>query len=165
MATLIKDAAREAADQVLSDHWTPNVFPVDPALIAINMGLKVFKAHLEEGTSGMILKRANMPAEIYFSATEAPQRQNFTCAHELGHYLERMNRPRPDEEFEFVDRRNGTVNAHEFYANEFAGNLLMPADDLRAEVVWGATDAELAKRYGVSQHAVKVRRMKLGISS
>lgn len=163
MGTLIKDAAKEAAEQVLLDYWTPNLFPVDPALIAIRMGLKVFKAHLDPDTSGMILKVAGQPAEIYFSATEPPKRQNFTCAHELGHFVERSNRPNPDQEFEFVDRRNGAVNAHEFYANEFAGNLLMPELDMRAEVVWGASVAELSERYGVSEHAVRVRMTKLGI--
>ncbi|RAX15987.1 ImmA/IrrE family metallo-endopeptidase [Pseudarthrobacter sp. AG30] len=165
MATLIKDKARADADRILDEFWSPSLFPVDPAQIALKMGLRVYQADLDPGTSGMILKLAGEPAEIYFASGESAQRQNFTCAHELGHFVERQYRERPDDEFEFVDRRNGAVNAHEFYANEFAGNLLMPADDMRSEVWFGASDADLARRYGVSQHAVRVRRMKLGIGS
>lgn len=44
---------------------------------------------------------------------------------------------------------------HEFFADEFACALLMPAEDILARRAAGASVTELAKRYGVTTGAVK----------
>lgn len=44
---------------------------------------------------------------------------------------------------------------HEFFADEFACALLMPADDILARRAEGASVTELAERYDVTTGAVK----------
>ncbi|MHC9941634.1 ImmA/IrrE family metallo-endopeptidase [Corynebacterium diphtheriae] len=61
------------------------------------------------------------------NSNEPEVRQRFTLAHEIGHLVEREHLGK-DVEYSFIDyRNNGKCDLHEFYADEFAGSLLMPA--------------------------------------
>jgi Zn-dependent peptidase ImmA (M78 family) len=153
---LIKDVARKAAEQVLAEHWD-GTLPVDPARIALNLGMGVFTADLDEDLSGLIIKEsATAPAQIYLNRDEPPARQNFTCAHELGHWFDRDEHR--DDRYSFVDRRDSTPNdSHEWFAEHFAGNLLMPAKPFIAAFDNGLTDSELARRFAVSPAAIRTR--------
>ncbi|GAB2768303.1 ImmA/IrrE family metallo-endopeptidase [Sinomonas soli] len=164
MQMLIKDAARLQAENTLRTYWPSGRFPVDVAKIALSMGIRVHMADLPHNTSGMIIKHANDDATIYFDRHDSPQRQNFTCAHELGHFVERSTRSKPDEDFQFVDLRSkNRHDAHEFYANEFAANLLMPEAAVRQQHRVMRSTIELAEYFGVSLPAMKLRLSKLGL--
>jgi len=159
---LVKDAAKQAAQSVLDSHWD-GVFPVDPSRIAGRLGIHVQRESLPEDTSGFIMKRKGEDARIFIEAKDSALRQNFTCAHELGHYIERTEVQKvPDEDFAFVDLRHArTHDVHEFFANEFAGNLLMPESEARRlhNLPWDAI--RMAAHFGVSIPAMKTRLVKL----
>src|SRR5262249_13052228 len=101
-----------------------------------------------------------------------PNRQRFTCAHELGHYVKRS--AAGDDAWEYVEHRNllasqGT-NSEEIYANQFAASLLMPEeavrklhDELKAQRGTPPPPAALAFEFGVSADAMQYRLVNLGL--
>ena len=76
---------------------------------------------------GMFVRR---PTSIYISALRPTPRQNFTCAHELGHY----SFGHGSQVEELVQGATASRNAdpNEYIANVFAASLLMP----RAAIAW-----------------------------
>lgn len=151
---LVKDKARRDAQAVLRDTWALGV-PVDPERIAAQLNIAVRRLPLEDNVSGMLRVEDDF-AEIYVNSEDSPARQNFTIAHEIGHFIERTGHGKTD--FNFIDyRTSDTYDLHEFYADEFAGVLLIPADelhDLRAE---GRPLPLIARHFGVSLPALNKR--------
>ena len=165
----MNDAGRQAAS-LLARVWNPAggpvPVPVDPVFIAKQLGMEVFAADLGEGTAGMLVKKAGQDPAIYLNSGDSPNRRRFTCAHEVGHYIQRVDRG-DDRTWEFVDRRNhlssrGT-HPDEIYANQFAAQLLMPEDEVR-EVADSRTPADLAALFRVSLEAMTHRLDALGLS-
>lgn len=162
--------AEEDARELLKTAWASTSggdavpLPVDPFAIAQALGIKAYSANLAEGVSGMLVKRAGEDAEIYVHASDSQNRQRFTCAHELGHYIKRV--AAGDIEWEYVERRDlltsqGT-DQEEIYANQFAAALLMPREavemgysQLEPPGLIGA--AALAVQFGVSADAMQYR--------
>lgn len=156
---LVKVAARLAAAQVLKDYWD-GTFPVNPVEIAESKNIDVEFESLRPGVSGAIVATP-FATTILIDRDENYGRQMFTCAHELGHYEERM--ANDDEEFSFVEQRSKKYDLHEFYADEFAGNLLMPEADFRKQVSEGCSEYMMAARYGVTPAAISKRKERLGL--
>lgn len=159
---LIKDAAAQQAEYVLESHWDGK-FPVTPSKIARSLGIEMREASLTDGTSGVIMKRPGEDAQILIERTDPPVRQRFTAAHEIGHFIERtVIQDSPDDDFGFVDRRNSrNHDVHEFFANEFASNLLMPRSEVQRLRDEGLSEVRMAAHFGVSVVALKTRLMKL----
>jgi Zn-dependent peptidase ImmA (M78 family) len=151
---LVIDAAKDAAAGVIADYWQPDTFPVDVEAIAKSMGLRVEYTFLRDGVSGMIEARGE-DIVIYVDFDENSARQRFTIAHELGHFVERSNQGQRD--FAFIDERGTKYDLHEFYADEFAGNLLMPADEITDLRKRGFSNVEMAAHFGVSTPALNKR--------
>ncbi|HZU48694.1 MAG TPA: ImmA/IrrE family metallo-endopeptidase [Mycobacterium sp.] len=151
---LVIDAAKDAAASVATTYWQPGEFPVDVEAIAKNMGLRVEYTYLRDGVSGMIEARGE-EVVIYVDFDENSARQRFTIAHELGHFVERSNQGQRN--FAFIDERGTKYDLHEFYADEFAGNLLMPADEIRNLRRRGFSNVEMAAHFGVSVPALNKR--------
>ncbi|AWE41557.1 MULTISPECIES: ImmA/IrrE family metallo-endopeptidase [unclassified Actinobaculum] len=160
---LIKDRARDEAEQARAKYWD-GVFPVDPVKIAVALGMNVYTAVLPEGESGRIVKEQGKPAEIYLAVDEPDRRQNYTCAHELGHWFER--RIQEDDEYSFVDHRDDSQpkDAHEWFAEWFAAYLLMPTKEFIDAVDDGLTVDRLTRRFGVTPTAARNRARNLGVS-
>ena len=168
MATNV-DAERAAKD-ILRTVWAEDGVelrvPVDPFAIARRLGLKVYTAQLEPGVSGMLIKRGGYDdPEIYLNEADSRNRQRFTCAHELGHYAKRSG---VDDggAWQYVDRRDSLtsrgIHGEEIYANQFAANLLMPADLVRTAFLRSSPVA-LAFEFGVSADAMSFRLENLGL--
>lgn len=158
---LVKEAAKLAAQEVLKEHWDGTTFPIDPFEIADKLGMKVIVGSLRPELSGAIIAQ---PGDITILVEESDNfgRQTFTCAHELGHYFERKQAG--DDEYSFVEvRLPGNYDLHEFYADEFAGNLLMPEAAFRADIKTHGSDYLAAAKFGVNPAAVRMRRKRLGI--
>jgi Zn-dependent peptidase ImmA (M78 family) len=102
-------------------------------------------------------------ADIYLDRDQPPTRFRFSCAHELGHFIDRGAELSSEEAF--VDKRSDANQgrADEVYANEFAGSLLMPEIEFRKAIFAGDRDLDLAERFQVSLDAVRYRRRLLGI--
>lgn len=156
---LVIDRAREDAEATARDFSTLGQFPVNVDAIANGLGIRVEYTFLRDGVSGMIRSRPPEIPVIYVDATENAARQRFTIAHELGHYIERMNQGQTD--FAFIDERGTKYDLHEFYADEFAGNLLMPADEINVQRRAGRSNVEMAVYFGVSPAAMATRLKRL----
>ncbi|QCQ94044.1 ImmA/IrrE family metallo-endopeptidase [Rhodococcus sp. SGAir0479] len=156
----IRERARNDAWAVLDQYWDDGVFPVDPIKVAGAMGIKVYSASLESDCFGMIIGAPDGSADIYLDADQPLNRLRFTCAHEIGHYVDNTSKI-DGTELAFVDRRSdaGRGTAPEVYANEFAGSLLMPADQISRELERNPsmTPMELAAKFEVSLDAMRYR--------
>jgi Zn-dependent peptidase ImmA (M78 family) len=166
---MLKQSAARAATEVLDSYWwEPSEpyewqVPVDPFAIASDLGVDVYVADLKPDVSGAIRRRRTGRPVIYIKRGDAHVRQRFTCAHELGHYKQRIDSG--DAEFEFVDFR-GTLastgtHSDEIYANQFAAELLMPKDVVKT-LKWQGVDG-LAATFNVSSQAMGLRLRNLGL--
>jgi Zn-dependent peptidase ImmA (M78 family) len=88
-------------------------------------------------------------------------RQRYTLAHELGHYILHK-----EKNIDIVDTtffRNSETDSIEYMANEFAAKLLMPQDKVEALINQGIKNiGELAEKFEVSASAMKYRVLSLG---
>lgn len=146
------------AEELLDTIWDDRPLPVDPIQIAQQLGIKVYKSALEEGVSGMLIKEPAKDPEIYINDADSINRQRFTCAHELGHYVKRV--ASGADEWATIDYRNplsseGT-DPDERYANQFAASLLMPKDEVK-RLHKEYRPASLAYEFGVSEEAMNYR--------
>jgi Zn-dependent peptidase ImmA (M78 family) len=168
--------AEDDARELLKTAWATAgtgggvPLPVDPFAIAQALGIKAYSAPLDKGVSGKLVKRAGEDAEIYVHSADSLNRQRFTCAHEIGHYVRRV--AAQDTEWEYVEHRDlitsqGT-SPDEIYANQFAAALLMPREAVEAryaelESRGLAAAASLAVEFGVSADAMQYRIKNLGL--
>jgi Zn-dependent peptidase ImmA (M78 family) len=158
------------ARQILKTVWAPESnsapiqLPVDPFVIAQKLGIKAYAAGLDEGISGMLVKRAGQDPEIYVHASDSPNRRRFTCAHELGHYYKRS--AMGDTDYEYVEHRDLLTSQgndpDEIYANKFAASLLMPREEVVRRCEEGHGVPTLAYEFGVSEDAMRFRLVNLG---
>lgn len=100
---------------------------------------------------------------IALSPYTTPLRDNFTIAHELGHFFLHFffQKPRPLSPLNFTRYGSGSI---EWQANRFAAGLLMPADDFRSKhKQFGGNGFLLSGYFEVSRPAVEVRGESLGV--
>lgn len=159
----------EKAREVLDAQWgeVGDEYPVDPVIIARNLGVNVYQSEMPPSVSGYIIKRgAPVAPDIFVNSEHAPVRQRFTVAHELGHYFNRKDIGGEHGE-KYALRRDALAHcgtdAEEIYANKFAAELLMP-DQIVADLVdEGLSDMEISRRLKVSLESLGYRRERLGI--
>ena len=151
-----RDAAREA-ERIRNTFWKKG-FPVDPVLIAQRLGVSVRQAKLSPGVSGALVKKLGEDPAILLNANDHPNRQRFTCAHELGHYISRENDP---DAYEYIDLRDiwsaAGTKPEEVFANAFAANLLMPEREVRRLLNEKYGPTEMAVYFDVSQDSMHFR--------
>jgi Zn-dependent peptidase ImmA (M78 family) len=162
---LAMEAERDAWELLqkawLEDGSSRLHLPVDPFAIARKLGVQVFVDYeLPGDVSGMLRKRAGyQDPEIILNATDSRNRQRFTCAHELGHYNQRIKEG-TDGSWEYVDKRDPLssqgAKPEEIYANKFAAELLMPQREVRARAE-DPNVTSLALDFGVSADAMRFR--------
>lgn len=139
-------------------------FPVKVGELAGELGLKVTRAALPPKISGLIQPSNDAPAryEIRVNKYEIPERQRFTVAHEIAHYLLH----RDDIGSGIVDSimyRSNLTSRKETEANRLAADIVMPARavSLEWERLGGQrteeTVEELATIFRVSVPAMKIR--------
>ncbi|MGD0991728.1 MAG: ImmA/IrrE family metallo-endopeptidase [Gemmatimonadales bacterium] len=109
--------------------------PIDVLRIARRLKVRVERADLGEGCSG-VLVRTGKTAQIGVQFHHHPNRQRFTIAHELGHYCLHEGGTYVDRSttarFRKDESGSGT-EIEEREANQFAAALLMPEKLVRAE--------------------------------
>ncbi len=161
----VRQRAKDMAEAVLDEHWADGSFPVDPVTIAAKLGVEVFNAQLGNDVWGMFLRKASGAPQIYVDADQPSNRWRFSLAHEVGHFVERS--ARLDDDIALIDKRSGSdvYNPVEIYANEFAGNLLMPERDVLARVRSGMSALQIASEMGVSLDAIRYRLHRLQLQT
>lgn len=139
----------------VAQEYSRHVFPTDPITV-------VRGEPMSEKFEGMLLPSPHVKGEwgiFYNSAIASKGRQNFTLAHELGHYL--LHRHKLPRGLQCTGRSMldwKTEEAQiEAQANTFSSFLLMPLDDFRQQVGTQKMSKELMRhlsdRYGVSMTA------------
>ncbi len=158
---------KDAATNILAEVWGNRGFPVDPVWIARQLGLDVIEAWLGNDVSGALVKKTDKDPIIVLNNSDHRNRQRFTCAHELGHYVQRWNNGADQLQYEFVDLRGLSAasgsNPEEIFANQFAANLLMPESEVKRLWREGLHPSVIASRFGVSDDAMRFRLSNLNI--
>lgn len=167
----LRNAAKSAADRLLDQSWDSDVYPVDPFAIAESSGVSAQIMDIPEDVSGILRKRPGEKPVIYVDADDNWRRQRFTCAHELGHFIQRSEQTLSEEgeldDFGYVDRRSDLssqgTSPSEIYANAFAANLLMPSAAVDSLARLGMEPRDLAKFFDVSNISMEYRLKSLGL--
>lgn len=160
MAEMVYVTARRKAADLLSRNWD-GTFPVRLTEITSDVGATKYESDLGPKLSGVVSKEASESAIIVVHSGHSTARRRFTWAHELGHVVERAAIAK-DEDYSFSDLyRGGDYDLHEFFADEFAGSLLMPADEIARMQRDNATVGQMAQFFGVSVDAVEKRVARL----
>ncbi len=146
--------------------------PVDVQLVASRLGIRVERADLDDDCSG-VLVRNKTHAVIGVNWMHHVNRQRFTIAHEIGHFVLHERNTYIDKEI-YAQYRNhesatGTLK-EERQANQFAAALLMPEEWVRewfgTKLIEPGDDQELcdlARAFGVSVTAMSFRLANLGL--
>jgi predicted transcriptional regulator len=109
--------------------------------------------------SGSLVVRGQSDFDIFLSPSTSILRDNFTVAHELGHYFLHSGNPPGSRRIKAT--RYGTDRCEQ-QANRFAAALLMPAAEFREVAARISKDA-LAGWFRVSTQAVEARLSSLRI--
>ena len=155
------------AKEVLEAYWGGRGFPVDPAWIADRLGIKVVEMSLPPQISGALIKQEGKDPVILIERSDSKNRKRFSCAHELGHYFDKIRSN--DDRYEYVDLRGAESktgsNPQEVFANSFAASLLMPEAEVIMRLQEGQSLVHLARYFGVSGEALNYRLSRLGLSA
>jgi Zn-dependent peptidase ImmA (M78 family) len=143
--------------------------PVPVDAIARAVGLDVRYAPTTDDVSGALIRNGK--------SAQHENRQRFTIAHEIGHFILHKRTERHfDEDFR-IDYRNAisseATQRNEIEANGFAAALLMPGSFLKKDLLRMDVDESnadqtiqtLAVRYKVSRRAMELRLLNLGFIS
>jgi Zn-dependent peptidase ImmA (M78 family) len=142
--------------------------PVPVERVAKCLNIKVDKSDLGHDCSGVLIRQGDR-AVIGVNRADHPNRERFTIAHEIGHYVLHERETYVDTgyrvNFRDLDSGSGT-KSEEVEANRFAAALLMPEamvkvafNDLAFDLA-GTKDDELRKLadlFGVSTQAMAYR--------
>jgi Zn-dependent peptidase ImmA (M78 family) len=116
-----------------------------------------------EGHGGSLVIFEKRKFIIWLSPYTSPLRDNFTIAHELGHYFLHYDHKNNGNQ-QVVFARYGS-DIFEWQANRFAAAFLMPRDEfIRQHNALGGDVRMVAGHFEVSRPAVEVRAQSLGLS-
>lgn len=170
MCTKLKELNGLTPEDILNTYWTEerNVYPIDIAEILYKMQIRVRSYdfsefddnNLENRILGAMVANKKDLALLYRKG-ESKNRNRFTLAHELAHcclmHLDEQKMP-------YIEyRHDGVVtDPCEIKANSFAGELLVPATELRKILSVEYPDllpqvARLAEMFAVSINVMKER--------
>lgn len=137
--------------------------PVPVDQLARLSGVRVLGWCFDDAVSGLLLDLESGPA-IGFNEGQSQGRRRFTIAHELGHFLLRHH-----DHFHIdlaAPASHGNPPGYDWRderaANEFAAELLMPAEMVIAAAARKPA-AALPKLFNVSQEAMGFRLVNLGL--
>jgi len=135
--------------------------------IAEDNGIEILESDLFD-ISGA-LRYENGKWRIYVNKDDSNARKIFTIAHELGHYFMHSEGEKEFVDGQFVMNRAEVdrFSQRELEANEFAGNLVMPEQEIRKRLDGQNPTQEkvleLAKKFNVSALAMATRLRNLDI--
>lgn len=145
--------------------------PIDVVSIIRELGISYREKELASHQSGYF-KNTGSGYEIDVNAKDGKQRKRFTAAHELGHYVLHRDLLKAGQHMDRLYNAEARstpsepfTSVHEVQANRFAGNLLLPAANVRDLFQKGLDPAQLAQAFGVSIPAINIRLANLGLSS
>ena len=149
------------------------VAPISIESVAEELGLRLVKQDFDQSVSAMLHRYPNGDAVIGINSAHPATRQRFSIAHEIGHYLLHPGRPLIVDGVRVSFRNEDSSTAtqpEEIEANQFAAELLMPSDQVKAHAYHDFADEdsevkELARVFKVSRDAMRFRLINLGLHS
>jgi hypothetical protein len=165
--TMLADPRVQRNEAAIVRRFTSSL-PVRVGELAKELGLKVTRTPLSPRFSGLIKPSNETPSnfEIKVNKYESAERQRFTVAHEIAHFLLHRNEIGAGL-VDSVMYRSTLTSHKETEANRLAADIVMPAHAVTQELRkrgGKATDDvvnELAEVFRVSVPAMRVR---LGIA-
>lgn len=138
--------------------------PVDVHGLAKSLGVKVVEKPMPDGMSGSIEKKDGKFI-VTINAAHHPNRQRFTLAHELGHFVfhgDLIEKKAINDDKLYRDNSRDDVN--ETQANKFAASILMPEKLIKKLINGGInTVPGLANELNVSEQAMRFRIQNLNL--
>lgn len=144
--------------------------PVPVERIAGSLGIAVHYSPSKDDVSGALVRKGKHVL-IGVNSFHHVNRQRFTIAHELGHFLLHKGvQFHVDEDFRVnwrTEESSQATNWEEIQANRFAAELLMPVEFLERDLVAHSEIDEyvirdLATKYKVSPQSMQIRLTNLG---
>jgi Zn-dependent peptidase ImmA (M78 family) len=163
----------EARAQTVLVQLKERKAPINVLRVARQLGVRVERADLGEDCSGVLVRKGDA-AVIGVNYSHHPNRQRFTIAHELGHFVLHKGDKYTDKgmttlQFRNAESSTGTQN-EEREANQFAAALLMPGEWVRREFEKHPFDLgddealnSMCRLFGVSSQAMSFRLGNLGL--
>ena len=135
--------------------------PVKLGAMAEELGLKVFLSTLEPGVSGEIRRVDDDSFVIRVNRHENINRQRFTLAHEISHFLLHKDHIL-DKLTDDVLYRSNLSSFQEIEANKLAAALVMPRAKIEEHMalydgIDEAVASDMAREFGVSEEAMLIR--------
>ena len=154
----------DCSEELLSFAKTNDIClePLDVSTLTQKLGI-IMRMEAMKGDESGSLKKDKKTGKwiITVNSLHHPNRQRFTIAHELGHYIKHNNVADLFEDNVFF--RNGDQNNYETEANKFAAEILMPEESFRRYISEVSKQViDIAEKFGVSSMAVRVRAKQLG---
>ena len=157
----INERLEELTSRILINNDMYNI-PVDPVRIAKTYDIDVYEVTLDNKIAGAIryYKEKNK-FEILVNKNDAPNKQRFTIAEELGYYILFEEKLKKEEiHIELIDNE---INEEEKDVEYFAGALLINKALLENVYSANSTILELAKMFKVSISSMTLRLTVLGL--
>lgn len=148
--------------------------PVDIKAIFSELGITYEERWMDDGASGALIRNGDN-FTVAVNGLESSNRQRFTAAHELAHYL--LHRDLMDDGKKMqrhVDtlfgggEQSGDIvfkRSHEIEANRIAAQIVMPKKLIEQEFANTSDAGVLAKQFGVSKAAMEIRLKTLGLAA
>ena len=168
--------ARGNADRLVQNLALDSL-PIDVHQVAASLGLQLVFENLGRGVSGLLVSISGR-AFVCVQKSDHQNRQRFTIAHEIGHFVLRHQFEYGEhvhvDKGNFISQRGARsaagVDEREIEANQFAVCLLMPPRLLRDEVarfagvpVLDDQVSELSRMFRVSEQAMTIRLTTMGL--
>jgi hypothetical protein len=134
--------------------------PINLNAISAELGIRVFLTYLGGDIAGQIkrdpIRGGRSGFAIYINSADHPNRQRFTHAHELAHFI--LHRDLIEKEItDNTMYRSSLSDQYEVQANKMAADILMP---IRLVRIWSERQPntkELAEVFEVSPEAMRIR--------
>lgn len=171
---IIKDYEKQDIQELRPTHIEPIVKSFNIAIDYIEMNKEISGQISIDETDGSCL--------ILINKSHSHTRQNFTLAHEFGHYISYKFNKKSGSRTDYVDGRVSVFNKNrdkeselgidleEVFANNFAAAILMPKQLIQKafETIKDIDHADeklqyLAEKFGVSKLAMQYRILNLGL--
>ncbi len=159
----IKSELEKKASNILIENDMLKL-PVDLIKIADNYNIDVYYKELPNGISGAIkYDIKDEKFKILLAKNEPKKRTRFTLAHELAHYFLAQEELKNTYEIHFDTLYRKATDNSEGEVDYLAGALLMNKELLERAYKAIPSISALAEMFDVSDSAMTVRLMKLGL--
>jgi len=133
--------------------------PVNLELMAKELGVVVSYCPMERKVAGKLTRFGSQDApefHIHINSDDPPNRQRFTLAHEIAHFI--LHRDLIEDSI--IDNtmyRSNLKGIYETQANQLAADILMPRHSVRICHSKCSNVAEIAGKFNVSEQAMRIR--------